>query len=250
MWTRLAVVALAATLVASVAAADAPAAIGTRLTADQRHIVPGNAAAGEIVINLPQRMLFYASGNQVYEVSIAVGRRSWPTPAGVFTIVEKRVDPAWHVPPSIMRESVRLGHELPPVVPPGPNNPLGKYWIGTSLTGIGIHGTNAPSSISRAVTHGCIRVGADDIRRLFEEVVLGTPGEVIYEPILIANVDGRIYLEVNADVYRRLGVTPLDAVRHLAEAAGVASLIDWKAAAAVTTAHEGTAAPVTARTAP
>ena len=250
MRTRLAVVALAATLVASAAAADTRAAIGTHLTADRRHIVPGNAAAGAIVINLPQRMLFYASGNQAYDASIAVGRRSWPTPAGAFTIVEKRVDPAWHVPPSIMRESERLGHELPPVVPPGPKNPLGKYWLGTSLTGIGIHGTNAPSSISHAVTHGCIRVGADDIRRLFETVALGTPGEVIYEPILIANVDGQIYLEVNADVYRRLAPRPLDAVRSLAEAAGVASRIDWQAAAAVAAAHEGLATLVTARPAP
>jgi L,D-transpeptidase ErfK/SrfK len=247
--TRLAFVAVAAALVASVASAQTRvAAIGTRLTANQQHIVPGNAVAGAIVINLPQLMLFYRNDETSIEAPIAGGRRTWQTPTGAFTIVEKRVDPVWHVPPSIMRESERLGHELPPAVPPGPNNPLGKYWLGTSLTGIGIHGTNAPSSISRAVTHGCIRVGTDDIRALFESATIDTPGNLIYEPILLATVGGEIYLEVNVDVYRRVGTRPLDVVKDLAAQAGVTSRVDWGVAAAVVAAHEGIAKVITART--
>jgi L,D-transpeptidase ErfK/SrfK len=248
MRTRLAVVAVAAALVASVASAQTSAAIGTRLTVNQQHIVPGNAVAGAIVINLPQLMLFYRSDETSIETPIAAGRRTWQTPTGAFTIVEKRVDPVWHVPASIMRESERLGHELPPEVPPGPNNPLGKYWLGTSQTGIGIHGTNTPSSISHAVTHGCIRVGADDIRALFESATIDMPGDLIYEPILLATVGGEIYLEVNVDVYRRVATRPLDVVKELAAQAGVTSRIDWRVAAAVVAAHEGIARVITGRT--
>jgi len=240
---------VAAIVVASVASAQTGvAAIGTRLTANQQHIVPGNAVAGGIVINLPQRMLFFRDAALSIEAPIAVGRRTWQTPTGAFTIVEKRIDPVWHVPASIMRESERLGHELPPVVPPGTNNPLGKYWLGTSLTGIGIHGTNTPSSLSRAVTHGCIRAGADDIRGLFEAVTIGTPGNLIYEPILLAAVGGDVYLEVNVDVYRRVNTRPLDVVMELAAQAGATSRIDWDAASAVIAAHEGLARVITRRT--
>jgi L,D-transpeptidase ErfK/SrfK len=247
MRTRLVVVALAATLVASVAFADTPgAAIGTHLTADHRHIVPGAVSNGGIVINLPQRMLFYEVADTPFEIPIAVGRPTWQTPTGEFSIVEKRANPVWHVPPSIMAESQRLGHDQKPVVPPGPDNPLGKFWLGTSLPGIGVHGTIAPSSIGRAVTHGCIRAGTEDIRRLFESVEVDTPGEVMYQPILLANVDGTIYLEVQPDMYHRLAGPPLDAVKELAAQAGVSSAIDWTKAAAVVAAHEGIATAVTA----
>lgn len=247
MRTRLMVVAVAAALVASVASVDTggDAAIGSRLTANQQHIIPGSAVPGTIIVNVPQRMLFYGNDVVSIEAPIAVGRSSWRTPTGTFTIIDKRVDPVWHVPPSIMRESERLGHELPPSVPPGPKNPLGKYWLGTSQSGIGIHGTNAPSSLSHAVTHGCIRVGADDIRALFDATTVGTPGELIYEPILLASVGGQIYLEVNADVYHRLSRQPLDVVKELAAQMGGTPQIDWQAAAAVVAAHEGIARRVT-----
>src|SRR4051812_23617081 len=173
MRTRIAVIAVAATLFVSTAAFVAAADVAGQLTADGRHIVPSVQGDARIVINIPQRMLFVRAADHPFAFPIAVGRPTWQTPAGAFAIVEKRTDPVWHVPPSILRESERLGRQQLPVVPPGPANPLGKYWLGTSLTGIGIHGTNAPSSISRAVTHGCVRAPADGISRLFAATSVG-----------------------------------------------------------------------------
>src|SRR5207244_4257585 len=58
-------------------------------------------------------------------------------------------------------------------VPPSPANPLGKYWLGLSIPGVGIHGTNAPSSIYNLQTHGCIRLHPDDIEKLRKSAIKG-----------------------------------------------------------------------------
>ena len=60
-------------------------------------------------------------------------------------------------------------------IPPGPGNPLGTRWIGTSAPGIGIHGTHAPSTVGTAASHGCIRMYMSDVEWLFERVRVGTP---------------------------------------------------------------------------
>ena len=58
--------------------------------------------------------------------------------------------------------------------PPGPNNPVGVFWAGTSKTGVGIHGTDEPGSIGYSASHGCIRMQVPDAEWLFEHVVVGT----------------------------------------------------------------------------
>jgi L,D-transpeptidase ErfK/SrfK len=218
-------------------------AVGAQLRIDNRHIIP--ADADSIVINVPQRMLFAADEGHVDGFPVAVGRPTWQTPTGAFTVISKEQDPTWRVPSSILKESARLGRRQPPIVPPGPGNPLGEFWIGLSLPGIGIHGTTAPASIYHAATHGCIRAGSANIRRLFPLVGLDTRGEVIYQPVLLAEVDGDVYLEVHRDVYGRLTVEPLQIVRSLAAVAALTDRIDWMAAAVVVAAHEGIARAVT-----
>jgi hypothetical protein len=59
------------------------------------------------------------------------------------------------------------------VIPPGPNNPLGPRWVGLSQKGFGIHGTNQPSSVGKAASHGCIRMRNRDIEQFFEMVSVG-----------------------------------------------------------------------------
>jgi LysM repeat protein len=84
-----------------------PLPAGRKLRIDNTHIVPAALAAGEIVVNVPQRMLFYREGDRVFAYPIAVGRTTWRTPAGPFEVVRMQQDPAWHVPESIRAESAR-----------------------------------------------------------------------------------------------------------------------------------------------
>jgi L,D-transpeptidase ErfK/SrfK len=204
---------------------------GRTIRIDNRHIVPSTLVSGEIVVNVPQRMLFFRSGDRVLAYPVAVGRATWQTPQGPFSVVRKEEDPAWHVPESIRAESARKGRKLPAVVPPGPRNPLGRFWIGLSLASIGLHGTPFPSSIYQTATHGCVRLQGDRIEDLFGRVAVGTPGRIIYEPVLIAaNGDG-VYLEVHPDAYRQLRMNVLEQAREMATRLALADRIDWTLAA-------------------
>lgn len=223
----------------------APLAVGQRLRIDNRHVVPVAALAGGVVINVPQRMLFFADEGRLEASPVAVGRPDWQTPTGSFGVITKKENPTWHVPASILRESARRGRTQPPVVPPGPGNPLGAFWIGLSVSGIGIHGTTAPASIYNAATHGCIRLGSADIRRLFTLVDVGVQGQIIYEPILLAEVDDEVYLEVHKDIYGRLTVEPMQMLHRLAVVAALVERIDWTVADAVLAARQGVARVVT-----
>lgn len=69
-------------------------------------------------------------------------------------------------------------------VPSGPSNPLGYRWLGL-YGNYGIHGTNAPWSIGRSVSHGCIRMYEEDVEELFESVPMGTPVEIIYDRVIM-----------------------------------------------------------------
>lgn len=232
--------------------ADARLAGGQVLRIDNRHIIPTGIIptgidSAELVVNVPQRMLFHrgADGSTV-GYPIAVGRPSWPTPTGEFRVMVLERHPTWEVPRSILEESRRAGRIQAPVVPPGPNNPLGDFWIGLSFAGIGIHATNAPASIFRTASHGCIRVHPDDIAQLFGRIEVGASGRIIYEPVLLAVVGDAIYLEVHRDVYRRSVAGPSAVARTLAAAGGVSERIDWVAADAVAAAADGIARSVTA----
>jgi L,D-transpeptidase ErfK/SrfK len=155
------------------------------------------------VINIPQRTLFVVrAGSVTARYPVGLGRPSWPTFVGPFAVVAKETEPTWDVPLSIQEEMRRSGKRVVTKVPPGPANPLGKYWIGLSTSGFGIHGTNTPSSVGTFVTHGCIRMRADDIADLFARVEVGTLGVSIYEPVIVAAADDALWLEAHRDVYR------------------------------------------------
>ena len=225
---------------------DGRLAAGQVLRIDNRHIVPAAIDSADLIVNVPQRMLFHlGADSSTVGYPIAVGRPSWPTPTGEFRVMVLERHPTWEVPRSILEESRRAGRIQAPVVPPGPNNPLGDFWIGLSLAGIGIHATNAPASIFRTASHGCIRVHPDDIAQLFDRVEVGSSGRIIYEPLLLAVVGEDVYLEVHRDVYHRNVAKPQNVARTLAAAAGVSELIDWAAADAVAAAADGVARSVT-----
>lgn len=224
----------------------APLAVGRTLRVDNRHIVPPGAAPDEILVNVPQRMLFYRTGDTTLAFPVAVGRADWRTPTAEFSIVVKEENPTWDVPASIRAEARRAGRELPARVPPGPGNPLGKHWLGLDIGGVGIHGTNAPASIYQAVTHGCMRMHPDDVERLFGLVRLGTRGRIVYHPVLVAEAGGQIYLEAHRDIYRRAGDV-VETMRAAAQVAGLSESIDWERATRTARAREGVARVVPRR---
>jgi L,D-transpeptidase ErfK/SrfK len=215
--------------------------VGQRLTVDNRHIIATDAAAVDIVINLPQRMLFFNRGTA--GLPVAVGRRTWATPIGDFRVATRETDPTWDVPASIRAEARRQGRSLPVSVPPGPTNPLGRFWIGLTGGAVGLHGTNAPSSIYGAVTHGCVRLHPDDIAWLFPRVQIGMTVRTVYEPLLLADIGGRVYLEAHPDVYRRAPIS-LAAVRATAALRGLTDRIDWTRAARAVELQHGIARDV------
>lgn len=217
---------------------------GQRLRIDNPHIVPATVNDG-ILVNLPQGMLFnFSQGALVSAYPVGLGKPSWPTPEGEFKIVNRETNKPWLVPKSIQEEMRREGKAVLEEVPPGPDNPLGKHWLGLSLWGYGIHGTIAPASIYKFQSHGCIRLHPDDIAELFDQVRVGTQGRLIYQPVLLAVIeDGRILLEVHRDIYKK-GIDPAQTVRDLAEANGLSQAIDWPKVDAVIAAQDGLAREV------
>ena len=100
---------------------------------------------------------------------VATGQAIYPTPAGLWRIMDMQRDPWWYPP---TQDTWAKG--LKPV-PPGPSNPLGTRWMGLDAPGVGIHGTDAPTSIGYSASHGCIRMQVPDAEWLFEHVHVGTP---------------------------------------------------------------------------
>jgi len=226
-------------------ALEAPLRIGETLSIDNRHIVPPRPPGAILVVNVPQRVVFVATSSGVIAYPVAVGRRNWQTPLGEFSIAAKEVNPTWDVPESIREEARRAGRSLPLKVPPGPGNPLGAYWLGLSVGGIGIHGTNAPTSIYQVSTHGCVRLHPDDIAMLFGLVTVGTKGVLVYAPVLLTVVGEDVLVEAHRDVYGRGPADALAFARDRAYDLGVVERIDWDRAATVIRERAGVARVVT-----
>jgi L,D-transpeptidase ErfK/SrfK len=218
--------------------------VGDELRVVSEHVVPRRVEDG-IVINVPQRILFlFRSGRLAGHFPVGIGRRGWTTPAGRYRIVEKEEDPSWEVPRSIQAEMRRKGQRVVKRVAPGPDNPLGRHWLGLNRNGIGIHGTPQTSSLFGFVSHGCVRMHPEDVERIFEEVEVGTPVEIVYEPMLLGrDEDGRVVLEVHPDAYGRVR-NPLAVVRRQAEELDVGDLLDWGAVRSALRDRAGIAVPV------
>lgn len=117
-----------------------------------------------IVVDIPDcRIAVMENGRVTRVYPIAVGAAATPSPSGEFVVITRIPNPTWYAP-----------HK---VVPPGKANPLGTRWIGLSLPGYGIHGTNQPQSIGHKASHGCIRMRNRDVEELFRMVRVGDPVE-------------------------------------------------------------------------
>ena len=168
--------------------------VGTNLEIPMFWILPAEKHEG-IVINIPELRLYrYLPGtNMVETYPVGIGTEEYQTPIGDYKVVDRKKNPIWTVPPSL-REKYPFAY-----MPPGPNNPLGAYWLGLSANHIGIHGTNFPWAVGRQVSRGCIRLYPEHIKRLFHEVTVGTSVRIVYEPVKVGLLNGSIYLEVHPD---------------------------------------------------
>lgn len=99
---------------------------------------------------------------------IAVGQAGLETPAGLYRINDKQVNPSWHVP-----NSPWAGDLAGRVIPP-PASPLKARWMGF-YNGAGIHGTDQIYSLGSAASHGCVRMAIPDVIELYDLVPMGTP---------------------------------------------------------------------------
>lgn len=171
----------------------------TRLTVPSRWVLPPTQYE-EVVINIPEMRLylFMKKIGMVKTYPLGLGREGFETPVGSYRVVTQQKNPTWMPPPSAWEEYGKT-----PVLP-GPDNPLGDYWVGLSAKHIGIHGTNRPWGVGRLVSRGCIRMYPEHISQFYKEVSIGARVEVIYEPVKVGIENGLIYLEVHPDIYERI----------------------------------------------
>jgi hypothetical protein len=127
----------------------------------------GQAASQRlIVVSLEDRKLALVENGQVRKIyKVAVGKPSTPSPMGTFTIERRVANPVYQ-------------HDGK-TIQPGPGNPVGTRWMGLNIRGYGIHGTNAPKSIGKAASHGCIRMAKADLEELYELVDVGDTVELV-----------------------------------------------------------------------
>lgn len=197
---------------------------GKRLKLPTERILPEAKKEG-IVINVAElRLYHFLPGKDrsiVRSFPVSIGDPRFQTPSGTFTVGNKVTHPTWFIPPSLRPKYQIIS------VPPGPDNPLGKYWMGLKGTSYGIHGTDIAWSIGRTVTHGCIRMYPEDISRFYPTIRIGTPIQLTYEPVKIANVENRILLEVHKDIYAKVG-NMVSYARAKIQSMGLWHLVDHK----------------------
>jgi L,D-transpeptidase ErfK/SrfK len=180
---------------------------GTPIVIPGQRVLPPGPREG-IVVNLPEHRLYYypkvKKGETPYVITypVSIGKMDWATPLGETKVVDKRKNPTWSPPESVRKEHEERGDPLPTVVGAGPDNPLGAYAMRLNISpgAYLIHGTNNPIAVGMAITHGCIRMYPEDIEALFPLVKVGTPVWLINEPVKVARVDGRVWLEVHPPI--------------------------------------------------
>jgi L,D-transpeptidase ErfK/SrfK len=192
-----------------------------------QYVLPDTLRRG-VILNIASKRLFYypavAEGEpaQVMTYPIGIGRVGWETPLGDTEVVAKARDPHWYVPWSVQQEHKEMGDPLPPVVPPGPDNPLGSYVLKLEMPGYLIHGTNQPYGVGMRVSHGCIRLYPENIELLYSMVDIGESVTIVNEPFLIGRLNGELYLESHSPLADDT-VTPDERLQKIVDKARNAS---------------------------
>lgn len=195
---------------------------GTVITIPSQMLLPDTPREG-IVVNLAElRLYYFPPGENIVQVfPLGIGQLGLETPVTTTRVSQKIPNPTWTPTAGIRARSLAQGIKLPPVVPAGPNNPLGRFAL---RLGVGngeylIHGTSAPDSVGLRVSSGCMRMNAPDIKALFEQVRVGTRVQIINEPVKFSvEPDGKRYIEVHRPLAQVEGENPqVSPITHSAE---------------------------------
>jgi lipoprotein-anchoring transpeptidase ErfK/SrfK len=131
-------------------------------------VTPANFGSVIVISRAGNSLRLYDSTALVRSFGVATGRAQYPTPSGIYEVVDKQRNPWWRPPSSDWARGLKP-------IPPGPGNPLGTRWMGLTAPGVGIHGTPDDASIGYSASHGCIRMHVPDAEWLFDHVDYGTP---------------------------------------------------------------------------
>ncbi|MFG1174939.1 L,D-transpeptidase family protein [Erwiniaceae bacterium CAU 1747] len=172
---------------------------GSKLIIPQQLILPDAPREGIVINSAEMRLYYYPKGTKtVVVLPIGIGELGKDTPVNWTTSVQRKKDgPTWTPTKKMHEEYAARGESLPAVFPAGPDNPMGLYalYIGRLYA---IHGTNANFGIGLRVSHGCVRLRADDIKWLFDNVPVGTRVQFIDQPVkATVEPDGSRYVEVH-----------------------------------------------------
>lgn len=223
---------------------------GAEVVLPTRFILPPGPREG-VVLNLAEYRLYYypkpKEGDRAYVMTypISIGRMDWETPLGMTEIISKVVDPAWYPPKSVREEHAADGDPLPAIVPPGPENPLGRFAMRLSMPGYLIHSTNRPAGVGMRVSHGCIRMFPEDIEFLFDKVGVSTKVRIINEPLKFGWSGDELVMESHP-LLEESDKDPLTSVTELfISATGERSgKLDWHLAEEVVDRSDGIPIPV------
>ncbi|MEK7791545.1 MAG: L,D-transpeptidase family protein [Pseudomonadota bacterium] len=178
---------------------------GAEVILPSRYIIPP-VERKDIVLNLAEMRLYYFPEHvkgekpRIITYPVGIGRMDWLTPLGVSKIVEKKKDPSWTPPQSIRNDRLANGDPpLPDVVPPGPDNPLGRHAMRLNITkgSYLIHGTAKPFGVGMRVSAGCVRMYPEDIEALFDKIPIGTQVHIINQPIKVGWMVDSLYVELH-----------------------------------------------------
>jgi len=138
-----------------------------------------NLTIGRIEVNKSRQTvkLFDKAGELLAYYPATVGSKEKPTPTGSLKVVSSDPNPNYRYNPDYKFKGVRSTKSF--TIKPGPNNPVGSYWIGLSSEGYGIHGTAEPATVSKTESHGCIRLTNWDAGFLGRNVKKGTIVEFV-----------------------------------------------------------------------
>ena len=177
---------------------------GTTVLIPSLFVLPDVPREG-IVINRAEKRLYYyhtdpISGDPlVTTYPIGIGKAGRETPVGNATVIQRVENPAWYPTEGVRADYRSRGIELPRTVPPGPDNPLGRYALILDMDGYLIHGTHRPDGVGMRVSQGCVRMYPEHIERLVFNVPIGTPVAMIDQPVKAGYRDGQLYLEIHPD---------------------------------------------------
>ncbi|NQZ22356.1 MAG: L,D-transpeptidase family protein [Colwellia sp.] len=192
---------------------------GSHIIIPKQMLLPFGKREG-IVINLAElRLYYYPKGEKlVYVFPVGVGRQGLATPHVTSEIGDKRKDPVWR-PTKEMRERyfIEHGRAMVKEVAAGANNPFGKYALRIGTSEYLIHGTNKRFGIGMRASSGCIRMYANDIEWLYNNVAVGTVIRILEQPVKMSyEQDGKkieVHRPLTPDTQAEAKLVMTDAVR-------------------------------------